>query len=82
MGDLLGNAVRSGTADDDVLVAGEGPRDHAVSTCVLPTLPVAAVLSRNHVAAMALFVEFAEALYCSPMPLKTWCRDQWASAEI
>jgi hypothetical protein len=54
MGDLLGNAVRFGTADDDVLVAGEGIETMLSLRCVLPTLPMAAALSANHLAAMAL----------------------------
>ena len=54
MGDLLGNAVRFGVADDDVLVAGEGIETMLSLRCVLPTLPMAAALSANHLAAMAL----------------------------
>ena len=54
MGDLLGNAVRFGPADDDVLVAGEGIETMLSLRCVLPTLPMAAALSANHLAAMAL----------------------------
>lgn len=54
MGDLLGNAVRFGAADDDVLVAGEGIETILSLRCVLPTLPMAAALSANHLAAMAL----------------------------
>ena len=54
MGDLLGNAVRFGTADDDVLVAGEGIETMLSLRCVLPTLPMAAALSANHLAAMLL----------------------------
>jgi Toprim domain len=53
MGDLLGNAVRFGVADD-VLVAGEGIETMLSLRCVLPTLPMAAALSANHLAAMAL----------------------------
>src|SRR6266446_5366176 len=52
MGDLLGNAVRFGVADDDVLVAGEGIETMLSLRCVLPTLPMAAALSANHLAAM------------------------------
>ena len=63
MGDLLGNAVRFGVADDDVLVAGEGIETMLSLRCVLPTLPMAAALSANHLAAMAAVVEFASALY-------------------
>ena len=54
MGDLLGNAVRFGTADDDVLVAGEGIETMLSLRCVLPTLPMAAALSANHLSAMLL----------------------------
>jgi hypothetical protein len=54
MGDLLGNAVRFGVADDDVLVAGEGIETMLSLRCVLPSLPMAAALSANHLAAMAL----------------------------
>src|SRR5262245_52914184 len=54
MGDLLGNAVRFGAADDDVLVAGEGIETMLSLRCVLPNLPMAAALSANHLAAMAL----------------------------
>jgi Toprim domain len=54
MGDLLGNAVRFGVADDDVLVAGEGIETMLSLRCVLPTLPMAAALSANHLAAMLL----------------------------
>jgi hypothetical protein len=54
MGDLLGNAVRFGAADDDVLVAGEGIETMLSLRCVLPTLPMAAALSANHLSAMSL----------------------------
>ena len=54
MGDLLGNAVRFGPADDDVLVAGEGIETMLSLRNVLPTLPMAAASSANHLAAMAL----------------------------
>jgi hypothetical protein len=54
MGDLLGNAVRFGAADDDVLVAGEGIETMLSLRYVLPTLPMAAALSANHLAAIAL----------------------------
>ncbi|MBR0963981.1 toprim domain-containing protein [Bradyrhizobium diazoefficiens] len=54
MGDLLGNAVRFGVADDDVLVAGEGIETMLSLRCILPTLPMAAALSANHLSAMAL----------------------------
>lgn len=54
MGDLFGNAVRFGVADDDVLVAGEGIETMLSLRYALPTLPMAAALSANHLAAMAL----------------------------
>jgi hypothetical protein len=53
MGVLLGNAVRFGVAND-VLAAGEGIETMLSLRCVLPTLPMAAALSANHVAAMLL----------------------------
>jgi len=53
MGNLLGNAVRFGAADD-VLVAGEGIETMLSLRCVLPTLPMAAALSANHLAALVL----------------------------
>jgi hypothetical protein len=53
MGDLLGNAVRFGVAND-VLVAGEGIETMLSLRCVLPTLPMAAALSANHLAALLL----------------------------
>lgn len=54
MGDLLGNAVRFGAADDDVLVAGEGIETMLSLRCVLPIMPMASALSANHLAAMLL----------------------------
>ena len=51
MGDLLGNAVRFGVADD-VLVAGEGLETMLSLRCVLPTMPMAAALSASHLAAL------------------------------
>jgi Toprim domain len=53
MGDLLGNAVRFGVVND-VLVAGEGIETMLSLRCVLPTLPMAAALSANHLAALLL----------------------------
>ncbi|MCA1409871.1 MULTISPECIES: toprim domain-containing protein [unclassified Bradyrhizobium] len=53
MGDLLGNAVRFGVADD-VLAAGEGIETMLSLRCVLPTMPMAAALSANHLSAMVL----------------------------
>jgi hypothetical protein len=53
MGDLLGNAVCFGLADD-VLAAGEGIETMLSLRCALPTMPMAAALSANHLAAMQL----------------------------
>jgi hypothetical protein len=53
MGDLLGNAVRFGIAND-VLAAGEGVETMLSLRCVLPTLPMAAGLSATHLAALLL----------------------------
>ncbi|MGH6822073.1 MAG: DUF7146 domain-containing protein [Methylocella sp.] len=53
MGDLLGNAVRFGVVSD-VLAAGEGIETMLSLRCALPTLPMAAGLSANHLAAMLL----------------------------
>jgi hypothetical protein len=53
MGGLLGNAVRFGSAND-VLAAGEGIETMLSLRCVLPTLPMAAALSANHLAALLL----------------------------
>lgn len=53
LGDLLGNAVRFGVVDD-VLAAGEGIETMLSLRYVLPTLPMAAALSANHLSAMLL----------------------------
>jgi hypothetical protein len=53
MGVLLGNAVRLGVAHD-VLAAGEGIETMLSLGCALPTLPMAAALSANHLSAMLL----------------------------
>jgi len=53
MGELLGNAVCFGVASD-VLAAGEGIETMLSLRCVLPTLPLAAALSANHLAALLL----------------------------
>src|SRR5579871_616804 len=53
MGDLLGNAVRFGVAND-VLAAGEGIETILSLRTVLPTLPMASALSANHLSAMLL----------------------------
>jgi Toprim domain len=51
IGDLLGNAVRFGVAND-VIVAGEGIETMLSLRYVLPTMPMAAALSANHLAAL------------------------------
>ncbi len=61
MGDLLGNAVWFGMTSD-VLAAGEGIETMLSPRCLLPTLPTAAVLSANHLAAM-VFPETLRRLY-------------------
>ncbi|UVO33078.1 toprim domain-containing protein [Bradyrhizobium arachidis] len=53
MGSLLGNAVRFGAADD-VLTAGEGIETMLSLHCAAPTMPMAAALSANHLAALLL----------------------------
>jgi hypothetical protein len=53
MGDLLGNGVRFGVAKD-VLAAGEGIETMLSLRSVLPTLPMIAALSANHLAALLL----------------------------
>lgn len=53
MGQLLGNAVRFGIAND-VLSAGEGIETMLSLRCVVPNLPVAAALSANHLGAFLL----------------------------
>lgn len=53
MGDLIGNAVRFGVAND-VLAAGEGIETMLSLRCALPTLPMAAALSANHLPVMLL----------------------------
>ncbi|WP_316214557.1 toprim domain-containing protein [Bradyrhizobium sp. SZCCHNR2035] len=51
MGDLLGHAVRFGIADD-VIAAGEGIETMMSLRTALPSLPVAAALSANHLATL------------------------------
>ncbi len=51
MGHLLGHAVRFGVADE-VLAAGEGIETVLSVRAALPTLPLAAALSSNHLAAI------------------------------
>jgi hypothetical protein len=53
MGDLLGNAVRFGAAND-VLAAGEGIETMLSLRCAVPAMPMAAALSANHLAALLL----------------------------
>ena len=53
MGDLIGNAVHFGVAND-ALAAGEGIETMLSLRSVLPTLPMAAALSANHLAALLL----------------------------
>lgn len=53
MGDLLGHAVRFGTARD-VMAAGEGIETMLSLRQVMPELPMAAALSANHLAALLL----------------------------
>ena len=53
MGLLLGNGVRFGRASD-ILAAGEGIETMLSLRCVLPTLPMVAALSANHLAALLL----------------------------
>ena len=53
MGGLLGHAVRFG-APGDVMAAGEGIETMLSLRCALPTMPMAAALSANHLAALVL----------------------------
>ncbi len=53
LGHLLGNGVRFGAASD-VLAAGEGIETMLALKSVLPSLPVIAGLSSNHLAALVL----------------------------
>ncbi|MFG3598404.1 toprim domain-containing protein [Bradyrhizobium sp. RDI18] len=53
MGDLLGNAVRFGVVDDE-LAAGEGIETMLSLRYALPTMPMTAALSANHLSAMLL----------------------------
>jgi hypothetical protein len=61
MGHLLGHAVRFGVADD-VMAAGEGIETMLSLRSVLPTLPMVAALSANHLAAI-LFPPTLRRLY-------------------
>jgi hypothetical protein len=51
MGDLLGNAVRFGVADD-VVAAGEGIETMLSLRCLLSSMPMVSALSANHLAAI------------------------------
>ncbi len=53
MGHLLGHGVRFGVVDD-TMVAGEGIETMLSLRCVLPTMPMVAALSANHLAALLL----------------------------
>ena len=53
MGELFGHGVRFGKASD-VLTAGEGLETVLSLRCVLPTMPMIAALSANHLAALIL----------------------------
>ncbi|PWB80642.1 MAG: DNA primase [Methylocystaceae bacterium] len=53
MGRLLGNGVRFGVVDD-IMAAGEGVETMLSLRCVLPTMPMVAALSANHLAALIL----------------------------
>ena len=53
MGLLLGNGVRFGRKSD-ILAAGEGIETMLSLRCVLPTMPIIAGLSANHLAALFL----------------------------
>jgi len=61
MGDLLGNAVRFGPADD-IFAAGEGIETTLSLRCVLPAMPMVAALSAAHLAAI-LFPPMLRRLY-------------------
>jgi hypothetical protein len=61
MGQLLGNAVRFGTARD-VAAAGEGIETMLSLRCVMPGMPMMAALSAAHLAAI-LFPETLRRLY-------------------
>jgi hypothetical protein len=61
MGHLLGHAVRFGMAHD-VMAAGEGLETVLSLRCALPSLPMVAALSANHLAAI-LFPDRLRRLY-------------------
>lgn len=61
MGNILGNAIRFGTADD-VLISGEGIETMLSLHEVLPTMPMAAATSSAHLAAI-LFPPTLQRLY-------------------
>ena len=62
MGQLLGNAVRFGTALD-VMAAGEGIETMLSLRSVMPTMPMVAALSANHLAALLLLPSTLRRLY-------------------
>jgi len=53
LGDILGNAVRFGVAED-VMAAGEGVETMLALRSLLPGMPMAACLTANHLAAFKL----------------------------
>ena len=53
LGDILGNAVRFGQAND-IMAAGEGIETMLSLRSLMPTLPMAAALTANHLAALRL----------------------------
>lgn len=61
MGNILGNAVRLGTAEE-ILIAGEGIETMLSLHEVLPTMPMAAATSSAHLAAI-LFPQTLQRLY-------------------
>ena len=61
MGHLLGHGVRFGVAND-VMAAGEGIETMLSLRSILPTLPMVAALSANHLAAL-LFPPTLRRLY-------------------
>ena len=61
MGHLLGHGVRFGVAND-VIAAGEGIETMLSLRCVMPSMPMVAALSANHLAAL-LFPPSLRRLY-------------------
>ena len=62
---------------DDVLAAGEGIETMLSLRCVLPTLPMAAALSANHLSAMLLPERLASALYRPRRRCRRRCACKW-----